>query len=99
MYLCTTKSNKKDMDNVFAVIKHDAELFEQDRLSVDLFHDEQSASKWLMQLVSEDVLHNGYDATIKSRYNSNGNIEMSAELVKGEQKVIIYTVQKTIYEQ
>lgn len=87
-----------NMENVFVVIKHDDSLFDQDKLTIDIFQNEEFASKWLMKIVNEDVLHNGYDATIKSRYNSDGNIEMSAELVKGEEKITIYTEQKTIFK-
>jgi hypothetical protein len=50
-----------------------------------------------MQLVNEEVLDNGFDATIKSRYNADGEIEMSAELVKGEERVSIFTMKKSVY--
>jgi len=84
------------MESVFVVVKIDNSLFEDDRVIVDVYPNSQLASKWLMQLVNEEVLDNGFDATIKSRYNADGEIEMSAELVKGEDVVTIYTEKKSV---
>lgn len=85
------------MESVFVVVKIDNSLFEDDRIIVDVYPNSELASKWLMQLVNDEVLDNGFDATIKSRYNADGEIEMTAELVKGEQSVSIYTKKKSVY--
>lgn len=87
------------MDNVFAVIKHDERMYPQDRISVDLFTTNDLALKFAMQLVNEDVLHNGFDATIKSRYNADGDIDMDIELIKGEYVVTIRVEKKTIFKE
>lgn len=85
------------MESVFVVVKIDNAMkqFADDGVTVDVYSNSELASKWLMQLVNEHVLDNGFDATIKSRYNADGEIEMSAELVKGEEKVSIFTMKKT----
>jgi hypothetical protein len=85
------------MESVFIVTKVDNALYPDDRVIVDVFPNSKLASKWLMQLVNEEVLDNGFDATIKSRYNADGEIEMSAELVKGEERVSIFTMKKSVY--
>lgn len=87
------------MENVFVVVKIDDAMkqFADERVAVDIFPNSKLASKWLMQLVNEHVLDNGFNATIKSRYNADGEIEMSAELVKGEQSVSIFTMKKSVY--
>lgn len=87
------------MESVFVVVKIDDAMkqFADERVTVDVYPNSKLASKWLMQLVNEHVLDNGFDATIKSRYNADGEIEMSAELVKGEQSVSIFTMKKSVY--
>lgn len=87
------------MESIFLVVKIDDAMkqFADERVTVDAFPNGELASKWLMQLVNEHVLDNGFDATIKSRYNADGEIEMTAELVKGEQSVSIYTKKKSVY--
>lgn len=87
------------MESVFVVVKIDNAMkqFADERVTVDVYSNSELASKWLMQLANEHVLDNGFDATIKSRYNADGEIEMSAELVKGEEQVSIFTMKKSVY--
>jgi hypothetical protein len=87
------------MESVFVVVKIDDAMkqFADERVTVDVYPNSELASKWLMQLVNNHVLCNGFDATIKSRYNVDGEIELSAELVKGENQVSIYTKKKSVY--
>jgi hypothetical protein len=84
------------MESVFIVTKVDNALYPDDRVIVDVFPNSELASRWLMRLVNEDVLDNGFDVTIKSRYNADGEIEMSAELIKGEERVLITSTKKSV---
>lgn len=84
------------MESVFIVTKVDNALYPDDRVIVDVFPNSKLASRWLMQLVNEDVLDNGFDVTIKSRYNADGEIEMSADLIKGEERVLITSTKKPV---
>lgn len=83
--------------NVFLVVVEDtARQFADERVDVDVYPNSELASKRLMELVNDYVLERCFDATIKSRYNADGDIVMSAELLKDELQVSIFTMKKSV---